>query len=454
MNTPAKEKKEYPLLWWGKDELRHFNGKPVDNCNLPYICRHTQYDPYHESLDQSKYNESPLIFVSIYQADDSISAFNKPEDLPPLKDVDAGKKAWVLYGWEPPMWFERKKSVISKFTYKFNYHPSSDFVYPYFDSNIFDTVLALPPVTLEYKKTMRKQGFNGGKGLAPIAWIVSNCHASSGREYYVRQLQKYVDIDIYGHCSYRNREWPTHADSSLLTDLEISSSYRFYLAFENSNCDFYVTEKLKRTYEAATIPIVDGPNDYGPFAATHNALIRADEYSPKQLAALVKELDENDEKYLERLRYKYPKDSTHKPTVNDLSPMFVSRWTQRNQSADFLSYPPVYDESMCRACMLAHDVSEGIVKLDPTKRLAPDVNCLQKKHFHFTWMVEYHWRLVLLILAIIATASLMLYRNRRTWAPRVKAKLLRRWYSSKIYIALPTFTNDPNVKIVCRGGSK
>ncbi|KAG0058234.1 Alpha-(1,3)-fucosyltransferase 11, partial [Podila epicladia] len=150
------------------------------------------------------------------------------------------------------------------------------------------------------------------------------------------------------------------------------------------NCDFYVTEKLKRTYESATIPIVDGPNDYGLFAATHNALIQADQYSPKQLAALVKELDENDEKYVERLTYKYPKVSTHKPTVNDLSPVFVRQWTNRNQSADYLSWPPVYDESMCRACKLAHDVSEGIVKLDPTKRLAPDANCLQKKHFHFT----------------------------------------------------------------------
>ncbi|KAG0308292.1 hypothetical protein BGZ97_000100 [Linnemannia gamsii] len=436
MTTHIQVKNEYPLLWWGKDELRHFNGTPVDNCKLPYICRHTQYDPYHEPLDQSKYNESPLIFVSIYQADDSISAFNKPEDLPPLKDVDEGKKAWILYGWEPPLWFERKKSVISKFTYKFNYHPSSDFIYPYFDSSVLDTVLAPPPNTLEYKKTMRKQGFNGGKGLAPIAWIVSNCHAANGREYFVRQLQKYIDIDIYGHCSNRNRDWPKHTDGSELSDLELTSAYRFYLAFENNNCDFYVTEKLKRTYEAATIPIVDGPNDYGLFAATQNALIQADQYSPKQLAALVKELDENDEKYLERLWYKYPKDPTQKPTLNDLSPIFVRQWTDRSRKADFLSWPPIYDESMCRVCKLAHDVSEGIVKLDPTKRLAPDANCLLRKHHHFTWMVEFHWRLVLLFLTLIATASLLLYRKRRIWAPRIRAELRRRWYNGKAYSAL------------------
>ncbi|KAF9214635.1 hypothetical protein CPC16_010357 [Podila verticillata] len=442
MASIQDNKKEYPLLWWGKDELRTFKGKAVDNCNLPYICRHDQYeDPRTQPL-HPKYEESPLIFVSIYQADDSVSAWNQVEDLPPLKDVDEGKKAWILYGWEAPKWFELRKSVISKFSYKFNYHPSSDFIYPYFDNSIFDTVLAPPPVTLDYKAAMRKKGFNG-KGLAPIAWIVSNCRSFNGREYYIRQLQKYIDIDIYGQCSFRNREWPQHADGSLLEDLEITSAYRFYLAFENSNCDFYVTEKLKRTYDAATIPIVDGPNDYGLFAATHNALIQADQYSPRQLAALVRELDQDEEKYQERLSYKYPKNPNYKPTIDDLSPVFVRQWTHRNQS-DYLSWPPVYDDAMCRACKLAHDVTEGIVTLDPTKRLAPDANCLQRKHFHVTWMVEYHWRLSLLALALLGLASFVMYRKRRIWMPRVRAQYHRLWHSGKDYMLITT--NDSKSK--------
>ncbi|KAG0372768.1 hypothetical protein BGX24_012599 [Mortierella sp. AD032] len=435
--------KEYPLLWWGKDELRQFNGRVVDNCNLPYTCRHTQYNPYTEPIEQSKYDESPIIFVSIYQADDSISAFNKPVDLPPLKDVDAGKKAWILYGWESPKWFEQKKTaVINKFSYRFNYIPTSDFVYPYFDSSIFDVVLAPPLVTLEYKAKMREQGFNGGKKLAPIAWIVSNCHSFNGREYYINQLQKYVDIDIYGQCGNRNREWPTDSNGNQLEPLEIASAYRFYLAFENSNCDFYVTEKLIRTYEAGAIPIVDGPNNYEPFAATSNALIQADRYSPRQLATLVKELDQDETKYAERIRYKYPADPTHKPTVNDLSPVFVRQWANRNQSADFMSWPPVYDESMCRACKLAHDVTEGLVKLDPAKRLAPDYSCVRNKHFHFTWMVELHWRLSLFVLALFGLITVLVYRKRRTWVPYVKKAIQQRWNRSKTYIPLPTFMND------------
>ncbi|KAF9304947.1 hypothetical protein BGZ74_000095 [Mortierella antarctica] len=440
MSTSIQDKKEYPLMWWGKDEIRGFDQKLVDNCNLPYNCRHIRYrDPRFNPVDKDLYDKSPLIFVSIYQADDSISAFNKPEDLPPLEDVDAGKKAWVLYGWEAPKWFESKKSVINKFSYKFNYHPSSDFIYPYFDSSIFDLVLAPPPTTLEYKSTMRQKGFNDGRGLAPIAWIVSNCNSFNGREYYVYQLQKYVNVDIYGHCENLNRVWPRHADGREFTDLELTSSYKFYLAFENSNCDFYVTEKLKRTYEAGTIPIVDGPNDYSLFAATHNALIQADQYSPKQLAALVKALDKDEDKYADRLRYKYPKDPAHKPTVEDLSPIFVRQWTNRNQSANYRSWPPNYDESMCRTCKLAHDVSEGLATLDPTKRLVPDANCLVKKHYNFTWVVEYHWRLSLLCVALLGMTLFVLYNKRWRWVPRVRTWLLRGWDSGVNYITLPTF---------------
>ncbi|KAG0071434.1 hypothetical protein BGZ89_010656 [Linnemannia elongata] len=203
---------------------------------------------------------------------------------------------------------------------------------------VLDAVLAPLPVTLEYKKAMKKEGFNGGKGLVPIVWIVSNYHASNGREYYVRQLQKYIDIDIM-----------------------------------NSTCDFYGTEKLKRT--------------------------------PKQMEALVKELGENDETYQEQLRYEYFKDPTYKPTLSDLSPIFVKQWTNGNQ---------VYDESMCRSCKLAQDFSKGIVKPDPIKHRVPNAKCLEKRHLHFSWMVEYHWRLAPLVSTLIAMTSLELYRRRRT----------------------------------------
>ena len=33
-----------------------------------------------------------------------------------------------------------------------------------------------------------------------VAWIVSNCHSSGGREDYVTELKKYIPVDVYGRC--------------------------------------------------------------------------------------------------------------------------------------------------------------------------------------------------------------------------------------------------------------
>ena len=33
-----------------------------------------------------------------------------------------------------------------------------------------------------------------------VLWIVSHCKTFSEREVYVEEMQKYIDIDIYGEC--------------------------------------------------------------------------------------------------------------------------------------------------------------------------------------------------------------------------------------------------------------
>ena len=55
------------------------------------------------------------------------------------------------------------------------------------------------------------------------------------RELYIRELQKYMDIDVYGKCGTRFED-----DD----DPRYKDEYFFYLAFENSMCEDYITEKL------------------------------------------------------------------------------------------------------------------------------------------------------------------------------------------------------------------
>ena len=56
----------------------------------------------------------------------------------------------------------------------------------------------------------------------------------------VQKLEKYIQVDTYGHCG-------DHALPKTKNDHKCGSfcqKYKFYLAFENSFCSEYVTEKL------------------------------------------------------------------------------------------------------------------------------------------------------------------------------------------------------------------
>ncbi|CAJ0607771.1 unnamed protein product [Cylicocyclus nassatus] len=83
------------------------------------------------------------------------------------------------------------------------------------------------------------------------AWFVSNCMTSSKRELYVNQLKKYFPIDIYGDCG----ELKCPPRGKCINDL--NEEYHFYIAFENSICKDYVTEKLwNQGYQYDIVPIV------------------------------------------------------------------------------------------------------------------------------------------------------------------------------------------------------
>ncbi len=73
-----------------------------------------------------------------------------------------------------------------------------------------------------------------------VAWMVSHCDTNSRREEYARQLQKLIQVDVFGECG--NISCPrngTHWISSPECYEMIGRKYKFYLSFENSFCDDY-----------------------------------------------------------------------------------------------------------------------------------------------------------------------------------------------------------------------
>lgn len=123
------------------------------------------------------------------------------------------------------------------------------------------------------------------------AWFVSNCITSGRREDYVRQLSQYIPIDIYGKCG--NLSCP---DQDQCREM-IRSDYKFYISFENSLCNDYVTEKLSAALLYDTVPVVMGNVDYTSFAPPHSFIDVSDFSSPKELSNYLLLLNKTDNLY-------------------------------------------------------------------------------------------------------------------------------------------------------------
>lgn len=130
-----------------------------------------------------------------------------------------------------------------------------------------------PKINMEWKNPMDPVSDEVKARLAfkkkAAAWFVSYCNAKSERSKVARQISGALakhgyDIDIYGACG--KLSCPRNELQSCLGILE--RSYYFYLAFENSLCEDYVTEKLLYATQHYTVPIVFGGANYSRYVLT------------------------------------------------------------------------------------------------------------------------------------------------------------------------------------------
>ena len=137
----------------------------------------------------------------------------------------------------------------------------------------------------------------GSNRNATVAWMVSNCFTESNREGYVEKLQEFIDVDIYGGCYDDSLECGKD-DVQGCWDM-IASEYKFYLAFENSICKDYVTEKFFDPFQRSIIPIVLGGANYSQIAPPHSYIDAFKYYSedPASLASLLKNISRDDALY-------------------------------------------------------------------------------------------------------------------------------------------------------------
>ncbi|KAL5013396.1 hypothetical protein ScPMuIL_007666 [Solemya velum] len=139
--------------------------------------------------------------------------------------------------------------------------------------------------------------------LKKVAWFISNCNDRNGRRLYANELGKYINIDIYGSCG------TLHCGDENTQECYdmLRRDYKFYLAFENSNCRDYITEKLFRNaLKHDIIPVVMGaPRQDYKRVAPPGSYIHVDDFeSPKALAEYLHKLDQNDDLYNNYFKWK------------------------------------------------------------------------------------------------------------------------------------------------------
>ncbi|CAG8645020.1 9574_t:CDS:2 [Paraglomus brasilianum] len=259
------------LLWtpWFGDSRSWLEGKNLHGLNENHTCVVTQYRA----------------------AKANMVLFHRPDldanDLPTKQDG----QMWVLYSGEPLHRYSGKnakklEALYPYFNYSLNYRLDSNFPIIYYDTKIMEQLSKPPP--------------SFSPDVEPVAWIGSNCDAWNKRHFYIKELMKHIPVASYGSCLNNKPLAPRDQN------VEYMSRHPFYLALENSNCDYYVTEKLQGSFAAGVVPIVTGPKNYSAFIPTPHSVIFLDDFrDPKDLAKHLRFLLERPEEYQKYIDFRF-----------------------------------------------------------------------------------------------------------------------------------------------------
>lgn len=260
------------LMNFSSQRVDPFKNCPVKNCDITY--------------KDSAIKTADIVLVHLHR-------MKSPKELPPLR----GKpdQIWAFLTEESPhhTFLRPDKNISIKsyngiFNWSMSYRMDSDIPVPY-----GRTVIKKHPEQVDLHLKKRRDVL--------VAILGSNCGGKNNRWAYVKELQKYIEVDVYGACG--KLKCPGHFKKDC-PDLE---KYMFYLSFENSNCDEYITEKVwwNAFHKKNSIPIVMGANraNYKKILPP-NSYIDVDEFAnPASLAQFILRLNRTNE-FLEYYQWK------------------------------------------------------------------------------------------------------------------------------------------------------
>lgn len=229
-----------------------------------------------------------LLFDPALLPEADVVVFHIPSLRDPVDVEERPGQLWVAWSMESEANYPclADPAFMQQFDLTMTYRRDADVWTPYFGPDTLAELQAPPQAKTE---------------SALAVYFASNPRDLSGRDRYVSELMQHLAVDSYGRCLH-NRTLA--ADEGRHSKLETIGRYKFTLAFENSIAHDYVTEKFFDPLIAGSVPVYLGAPNVDELAPGDHAFIDAAGMKPAQLAAYLRSLAADDERYDAYLAWK------------------------------------------------------------------------------------------------------------------------------------------------------
>ncbi|CAI9619689.1 unnamed protein product [Staurois parvus] len=234
------------------------------------------------TMNRNEYPIADAVVIShrdVYKSEELLPPVPRPSD-----------QYWIWFSMESPTNCPNLTLMDNKINLTMSYRLDSDIYIP---NGWLEKVDGKENFTIPHKSKL-------------LAWVISNWKTKYRRTKYYEELKKYISIDVYGKYGLpllRNETFQTLA------------TYKFYLAFENSIHEDYITEKFWRnSLMAGTVPVAMGPSrkNYERFIPP-DAFIHVDDFSsPQELAKYLLDLDKDEPRYRQYFNWRFK----YRPTLS------------------------------------------------------------------------------------------------------------------------------------------
>ncbi|CAH1799605.1 unnamed protein product [Owenia fusiformis] len=276
MVAPPKDDNKTMLIliqsWWEHENYKTGSTQFQE-------CEETRCDI---TMDKSRIREADAL-VFLGQSYNFVKG-----DIPTYRRPD---QKWIFVTREAPLrgYFVNSNHAVLRHAINLTatYRADADIQWPY--------GYYLPRTTPYIQKPLQRKDPKNA-----ITWLISHCRANSQRMSYILDLQRYINVDIYGRCG------PYGCPETGSCVEYLASKYSFYIAFENTDCEDYITEKVwENALNTGMVPIVRGTKtDFSKFLPP-NSFIHAESFGTAEyLAKYIKYLIDTPSEYAKYFEWK------------------------------------------------------------------------------------------------------------------------------------------------------